>query len=321
MSTRPGPATLRRIVELACRAPSIHNTQPWLWRVTGSRLDLYADPARQLVVADRDGRNLTISCGAALHHAQVAASALGLQAYVRRMPVAGNPRHLASLELTPRRRPPHAEADLRALDRRSTDRRRFTAWPMSDERLVVLAGSVSTWAVHVTPITDLATRVRLELLVSRAMAHQDADPQLTAEQQRWIDHSPVDGIPSASVHSGCCRRLRPSRYDHPDPAEPEVPVQSTDGVLLLSTDADDPAAWLRTGETLSALWLRATTEALSVVPLSQVVEVAETRAVLHHDLLGGRVVPQTLLRIGWQQIGRSDLPRTPRRAVDEVILR
>ncbi|GAW50887.1 MULTISPECIES: Acg family FMN-binding oxidoreductase [unclassified Nocardioides] len=321
MSARPGPATLRRIVELACRAPSVHNTQPWLWRVTGSRLDLYADPTRQLVVADRDGRNLTISCGAALHHAQVAAGALGLQAYVRRLPVAGNPRHLASLELTPRRRSSHAEAELRALERRSTDRRRFTAWPMTEERLTALAGSASTWAVHVTPVTDVATRVRLELLVSRAMALQDADPRLTAEQQRWIDHSPVDGIPSSAVRSGCGRRLRASRFDHPVPAEPEEPMQSTDGVLLLSTDADDPAAWLRTGEALSALWLRATTEGLSVVPLSQVVEVAETRSVLHHDLLGGRVVPQALLRIGWQEIGRSEFPRTPRRPVDDVILR
>ena len=52
---------LRDIVELACRAPSVHNTQPWLWRLDGDRIELHADRRRQLPVADPSGRNLVIS--------------------------------------------------------------------------------------------------------------------------------------------------------------------------------------------------------------------------------------------------------------------
>ncbi len=48
----------------------MHNTQPWRWRIADDRLDLYADQARRLDVIDPDDRLLTVSCGAALHHAR-----------------------------------------------------------------------------------------------------------------------------------------------------------------------------------------------------------------------------------------------------------
>jgi hypothetical protein len=59
---------------------------------------------------------------------------------------------------------------------------------------------------------------------------------------------------------------------------------------------------------------------LSLVPLSQVVEVPETRAALHHDIFAGMAHPQMLLRIGWQEIGRATLSPTPRRPLSNVLL-
>ncbi len=158
-----GPATIERILELACRAPSVHNTQPWLWRVTGSRVDLYADTSRQLLVADAAGRNLTISCGAAVHHVRVAVAAAGLRARVTRLPDPGNPDHLAMIDIVPGRRPPQATADLRALERRCTDRRRFTSWPIPDDRLAALVESVPADGVHIASIAGASERFRLEL--------------------------------------------------------------------------------------------------------------------------------------------------------------
>jgi nitroreductase len=322
MSARdiPGPAALRRIVELACRAPSVHNSQPWLWRLTAGRIDLYSDARRQLPVADSTGRNLVISCGVALHHARVAASSLALEAQVQRMPTTGDPSHLATIDLAPGRRTSGALTDLGALERRRTDRSRFTSWPMSDERLGVLARSVSLRGVHVTPVTDVSDRFRLELLLSRAMARQQSDPRYAEEQRQWIDHSPVDGIPSAVVLADSRPRSKPSRFAPISPMDPEELVQGTDGLLLIGTDDDAQASWLRAGEALSEVWLRATTDGLSVVPLSQVVEVEETRLALEHDFLGGMTAPQALLRIGWQEIGRSNRPRTPRRPLDDVLI-
>src|SRR5262245_36766735 len=77
---------LREAAEQALAAPSIFNTQPWRWQISDDTLRLWADRQRQLLVADPEGRLLTISCGVALHHARVALAAAGHQAVVRRLP-------------------------------------------------------------------------------------------------------------------------------------------------------------------------------------------------------------------------------------------
>ncbi len=56
-----------------------------------------------------------------------------------------------------------------------------------------------------------------------------------------------------------------------------------------------------------------------MVPLSQVIEVDETRERLRAEVLQGMGTPHLLVRVGWQAISRSALPRTPRRPQDDVL--
>ena len=97
----PDVAEIRNILELARRAPSVHNTQPWRWRIDGRLLQLRADRSRQLRVADPLGRNFMISCGCALHHAVVGAGALGWRASVDLLPERAEPDVVARLHLVP----------------------------------------------------------------------------------------------------------------------------------------------------------------------------------------------------------------------------
>src|SRR5918993_3407541 len=88
-------------VESALRAPSVHNTQPWLWRIGDDRVQLYADWNRHLVATDPDRRDLVLSCGAALHHLLVALAAQGLEVEVDRLPDPDDTGHLATVRLRP----------------------------------------------------------------------------------------------------------------------------------------------------------------------------------------------------------------------------
>src|SRR6476620_3890280 len=56
---------LTRAVGRALRAPSVHNSQPWQWRISDGVVELHADPDRHLVGTDPDRRDLVISCEAA----------------------------------------------------------------------------------------------------------------------------------------------------------------------------------------------------------------------------------------------------------------
>src|SRR6059058_2623980 len=102
MSTPSLPGIpIRDLVAFATRAPSVHNTQPWHWCVAGEGVALFADRRRQLQYADPDGRDLVISCGAALHHLNVAAAGSGWKARVRRMPNPYNDAQLANVTFRP----------------------------------------------------------------------------------------------------------------------------------------------------------------------------------------------------------------------------
>ena len=118
---------LKAAVQLACRAPSLHNSQPWQWVADGARLHLYVDHSRILYSTDKSGREALISCGAVLDHLRVAMAAAGWTANVDRFPDPNNLDHLASLDFSPMslvtdersppgRRdpaPPHRSASLR----------------------------------------------------------------------------------------------------------------------------------------------------------------------------------------------------------------
>lgn len=321
--SRPSSSLSRRVVELACRAPSLHNTQPWRWRIVDARsIELYADPSRQLRVADPDGRHLVISCGAALHHAEVAARALGLAVEVTLAPSGGGDL-LATISLAESSTQPAALDELEVLQRRRTDRRRFTSWPIPETRLAHLAESAAGRGVYVMPITDATARHHTEQLVARARLVQSADPAYLHEQESWVDHGSHDGIPAGNAVPGPSRRTgtHVPRFDTAVQVDPgTLALEDSEGILAICTRGDDQDAWLRAGQALSALWLRAAKQGLALVPLSQVTEVEETRASLHDQVFGGMARPQILVRVGWQEITRAPLPPTPRRPVGEVLV-
>ncbi|ETW23419.1 hypothetical protein MGAST_14400, partial [Mycobacterium gastri 'Wayne'] len=127
----PDAGALRAVLTLATRAPSVHNTQPWRWRVGAASLDLFSEPDMQLHSTDPDGRDLIISCGVALHHCVVALASMGWHAKVNRLPDPDDPCHLATIQVQPHD-PDHAEIALAAaIPRRRTDRRVYSCWPVA----------------------------------------------------------------------------------------------------------------------------------------------------------------------------------------------
>ena len=129
-TTVPDANVIKIAVDLACRAPSLHNSQPWRWHYASGRLDLFGDRSRLLGEADPSGRQLAISCGAALHHLEIAMTSLRWRSEVTILPLREPPGPLASL-LFHRDAHPHShDFDLlTAIRRRRSDRRPFAPPP------------------------------------------------------------------------------------------------------------------------------------------------------------------------------------------------
>ncbi|MCX6399177.1 MAG: hypothetical protein NTX33_04495 [Propionibacteriales bacterium] len=314
-------SVIERLVALASLAPSVHNTQPWLWQYDDDLLTLHADHRRRLVSEDRCGRNLTISCGAALHHLQFAADALGWETTVRHLPVPTDLSELAHVVVERHHLNPVDPADIDLLRDRCTDRRRFTAWPVPGDRLDALCRAATPWGVEACAVTDTASRFRLELLVNQALTSLEFDERSQSEQARWIDRGNAEGIPRELLPNESDPLRARSRFQPGMLEDTRLALQGGDRVIALGTATDDVGDWLRTGEALSAAWLEAVRQGLSVVPLTLPVEIDRVRDEITHDVLGGTFRPHILLRVGWQAMGRRELPRTPRRPLPDVLRR
>ncbi len=139
MSTAfPDQVTLESVLDVAARAPSSGNLQPWRWRVDGAAIHLYADSRRQVALSPTDRRDVLLGCGAVMDHCAVALAAAGWSPRVRRFPDGVHGNHLAILEVV--ERPPKAgllELAV-AMSRRRADPRRYPDRPMPPAALEVL---------------------------------------------------------------------------------------------------------------------------------------------------------------------------------------
>ncbi|HMA47215.1 MAG TPA: nitroreductase [Frankiaceae bacterium] len=319
------------VVAVATLAPSIHNTQPWRFVWRDGSMELYADRARQLAVADPDGRQLHLSCGAALLQARLAVRGLGRRVTVRLLPDPADPDLLARLEIGPSEPgvpTPEEWALLHAAYDRHTQRAAFEPRRLTRPLLVDLVRAVEEEGAGLHLVEWRGERVGVAQLLAGADRRQESDPAYQAELRRWsrFDDATTDGIPRTAVGRG--RRAMAhaefvqrdfdvdgsvgaqEAHDEP-PRGPEEP-----DVALLYTARDTPRDWLVGGMALCRLLLAATCAGVAASLLDQPVELRATRELLRWQT-GIDGYPQVMLRLGYAE----PAPPTPRRPVGEVLER
>jgi len=320
--TAPTPtADLAAAARVAGLAPSIHNTQPWRWRVSGATLQLWAVRERQLSITDPLGRMLAISCGAALHHARIALAAEGWPAVVHRFPDPAQPDLLAEVGAGPRVDvTPEAVRLLQTARVRRTDRRPVSDTPVDPgiiERLRRVSEREGT-RLHVLRRDDA---IELAGAASRAQRVEGMDPEWAEELAYWAggDRRHGLGVPDSAIPNQPPPTTVPDRDFGPTGTLPIWPGHDREAVYaILYGDEDSALAWLRAGEALSAVWLDAILHGLTVLPLSAAIEVPQTRQVLQ-GLLAGLGVPFLVLRIGVGDADHVGPPHTPRLPAEQTI--
>lgn len=315
----PDDDTVRAALALAIRAPSVHNTQPWRWRIGDRSVHLYADRSRELVATDPDQRELILSCGAALHHLRTAFAALGWSTIVHRLPNPAQPDHLAAVELV-RHRPTSLDVEMSAaISHRHTDRRRYSTWPVPAGHLGLVAERAASLGVLVRQLTDGA-RDELGYAVRAAAARHAGDVDYQLELATWSgQHGTDDGVPARNIPFPHVGDEIPDRWFRgaslPDWATEEDGAE----LLALGTTSDDRMSQLRAGEALSAALLTATNVGLATCLLTEPLEIPELRRMVRMEVLDDWAFPQAIIRVGWAQTSAEPLHPTPRRALEDVL--
>lgn len=193
----PG-TTLRDCLVAATAAPSIHNTQPWLFRLGGDTVDVLVDRRRQLARLDPEGREMFVSVGAAVFNLRVAVWAHGRAVRVRLLPDRNQPDLAARVSLERAATPPAAAVALaEAIPRRHTNRRPFADKPVPFGILEELAAAAVVEEASLLTV-DPALRDGVLSLTRTAENRMRIDPAYRAELAAWTTSGGVgrrDGVP------------------------------------------------------------------------------------------------------------------------------
>ncbi len=314
-----------RALEAAARdallAPSVFNTQPWQWRISGNALELRADWSRQLTATDPDGHSLLLSCGAALHHARISLLAAGWRVSVDRTHGEIHGEALARICLLEPAPSDPVAADLReAIHRRRTDRRPFADEPVPAETLSALGEAAAAEGVRLHRV-GLDQMPMLAIAASLAGADEISNPEYLLELMRWTNRPEwsEDGVPPSTAVRKVPRRV-PVR-EFAVPPHDGIPVEPGGdrgaAYLILHGDGGDSQDWLRAGEALSAVLLTAVSRGLAVAPLTDILEVEHPRELVQGLLRNGGM-PYALVRCGYP-VDSTPLAAAPRRSAGDVI--
>jgi hypothetical protein len=318
----PGIAVIRNALSVACRAPSIHNSQPWHWVFDGTALHLFVDRRRLVGVADRSGRESIMSCGVVLDHACVAMQAAGWGTKVQRLLDLNNQDHLATIEfhsvgsITQEQRD-RAEAILQ----RRTDRLPLRRPPYWAQFLPVLQKAVEDGVVTLNEVADDA-RPRLAR-ASRLTANLRRDDiSYNTELRCWTASFMLfEGIPPANLATA-------PEASHVD-VERDFPAVSMvdrrrnvdadwSRIVVLSTADDSRMSVLRSGEALSRMLLECTAAGMATCTLTHMIELEESRGIVR-SLNAQPGEPQALVRVGIAPPMAVPPAATPRLPVDKVL--
>ncbi len=318
------PAEIFRfLLQYAVLAPSSHNTQPWLFRVRGDRLELWADTARTLPVADPQRRELVISCGAALFNLRLALRHFHYAGDVELLPDPYQPGLLADVGLGKHTLcGPGDERLFRAIQHRHTYRGEFDSEIVFESVTDTLQSAAHQAGAWFQAVTVPEARHAVAHLVAEADLILLGNKQYRAELANWIrpnlgtDH---DGIPGYALGlNDITASLAPlwlRFHDTSATTSQRDATLVTQAPLLgvLGTPNDTLADWLAAGQALAHLLLQARVHGVHAAFHNQPIEVPAFRIRLA-GLLHRPGLPQVLLRLG-----HAPEPRpTPRRTVAEV---
>jgi hypothetical protein len=318
---------IRRAVEDAIWAPSVHNTQPWTFGVHGTRVSLRADPDRRLDVADPNGREMLISCGAALYNLRLSLRTHGYEPVVQMLPDPDRPHLLADVHLESGERP--EQVTLREhgqIRRRHSHRGGFRPDPVPAEVLAAMRHDAEREGAGLIEAVDAHVKGALAALTDAAEHVQRSTPAYATEIARWAP-SPLTSRKDGVQEPAYPRRTPQTRPHFPPrdfargrgwgaataPLKESVPAGV---VLMLVSGSDGPADWMRAGQALQRALLRAAERDLAAAFHTQALEIPELRAFIRARYCKD-AFPQMVLRLGVPD--GADLSSV-RRPVEEVMI-
>lgn len=312
---------MHEMIRYATLAANGHNTQPWKFAVRQDGIEIHPDYSRHLPMVDPEHRELWISLGCALENLLLAARAAGYAAEVT-YPEADERIRVRLTADAPQASPRFDAIPLRQTTRSLYDGRRVPTADLDSIQSLPQEPGVSLRLL--TAPTEIETALAY---VNEGNLRQYADRAFVDELIDWLRFNKqealgtLDGLYARCSGNPAVPRwlgrmfvggTQPQQQADADAAK----FRSSAGAVVIATDADDRAAWVRAGQVYERLALQMTALNIKSALLNQPIEVAELRSQFQGALALNAAQPQLLMRFGYAKA----LPRSLRRPVQQVLL-
>lgn len=338
---RDAKTPTERIVAAGILAANPHNSQPWLFRISDSAIDLFAVPERQIGVIDPLRREMYIGLGCAVENMRLAAEAEGFKTDIRLMPDPTTESHAASISLTESL--PAISPLYEAIPNRHTNRAAYdTPRAVPDEVFSTIESLITESDVKVFWLKDDAPRKQFGETAIAAAEALIADDQQSADSHKWwrqdwddvqshADGITLDAQGLGAFISGAAKFLPDMSRQSNDQSfvknvrEVYVPTAAAFGILTVP-DGLDFTNRLKCGQAWQRIHLWATTQGLAMQPLNQMTERADRERQLGIEPVFGKAISALIGDENWTGIMpfRMGYPTeqallSPRRGLDKVI--
>lgn len=329
------------LVRAAILAANPHNTQPWLFRVSETQIDLFADTTRRIGATDPYLREMYIGVGCALENLLLAAPANGYSAQLTIAPQSNDPSHAAHIELS---KGQVSESEFyRAIPHRHTNRSAYakdrSVAPETLQSLVALNREQDLKLFWFTKederrkIRDLIIQATEAIIADHEQAHDSAQWYRFDwdDLQKFRDGITLDANGGSSLMRAAAKilpRFSPEKNDQfwLDATRNVHTATAAAFGILAARNVDEIAQRIRGGQLWQRMHLWATTQGLALHPLNQMPERAAREQVLRLEPKFGNVLDELTGKAGWQSLMlfRMGYPTiaalpSPRRSVEAVL--
>lgn len=312
---------MTEIIRYATLAANGHNTQPWKFALRQDGIEIHPDTSRRLPVVDPDDRELWISLGCALENLLLAARAAG---YAPTVAYPGTV-DIIRVQLAPDT--PQAGPLFDAIPLRQTTRSAYNGQPVPAADLDTVQALPLEPGVSLRFLTAPAEMETALEYVNEGNLRQYADRAFVDELIAWLRFNKKEAMSTLDgLYSRCSGNPTVPRWLGQMFVGSTKPQQQADadaekfrssaGAVIVATDADNKAAWVRAGQVYERLTLQLTALNIKSALLNQPIEVAELRPQFQ-TAIGLNAAPQLLVRFGYA----AALPTSLRRPVEQVLIK
>lgn len=315
------PAQMQELIRYATLAANGHNTQPWKFAIKENAIEIHPDYARRLPVVDPQDRELWISLGCALENLLVAARANGYA------PEVTYPDTTEFIQVRLAADTPQTSPLFDAIPLRQNTRSEYDGQPIKAEemdQIQALSLEPGVTLRFATNTADLATVLEY---VNQGNLSQYANTAFVDELIDWLRFNKKEILASLDgLYTRCSGNpeiprwlgqmfvagTKPQQQADTDAKK----LRSSSGAVVIASQSDDRASWVRTGQVYERLALKTTSLNIKSAFLNQPIEETDLRSQFQSAMGLGTSLPQLLVRFGYAEA----MPRALRRPVEQVLL-